>query len=267
SENMIGKIEIAIIVILIVLVITLFMASISSSNRHVATTIISNSTSSLNFSVNLTGKQVLIFPPENYSYVFTNGKVTNATYYPIYLFSYPIPVAQNSSTLVPTIGMNEELRWQIESFGVPFGDEYYVYGVPKFTSTGLANSIGELIYTSNQKDLTAMVYAKVSNWTIYTDGYNFKVENGSYAIYSFISIPSGYSVVVPNGTSSSFMVPQWAPGFPSKFLPVLDNLTAGIGVSNNGRTWWFYNSSYMLVNFVPQPIQPGFYLWIENTTS
>ena len=264
---MIGKIEIAIIAILIVLVITLFMASISSSNRHVATTtIVSNSTNSVNFSVNLTGKQALIFPPENYSYVFTNGKVTNATPYPIYLFNYPIPVAQNGSTLVPTIGMNEELRWQIESFGVPFGDKYYVYGVPKFTSTGLANNIGELIYTPNEENLMAMVYAKASNWTIYTDGYNFEVENGSYVIYSFISIPNGYGVA-PNRTSSSFMVPQWAPGFPSQFLPILDNLTAGIGVSNNGRTWWLYNSSYILVNFMPQSIQPGFHLWIANTTS
>ena len=267
---MIKKTGIAIIVLLIVAIITIGIVGLP---RHTSLPAPNYTSSNVNASVNssiyeinLTGKHTLTFSSANYSLVFYNGTITNATYYPIYLFNYPIPVnIVNGTELIPSISMNDELKWQLQSFGATFGENYTVLGTPIFTSNGLANYIAEAIYTPNSTEIRAYVYTKAGNWSIYTNGYNFMVANGSYIILGFDDVPN-YKASELNATESAFFIPQSSPNFPRKYLPILNNLTNSIGIPSTNKIW-FVQTTYYFVRFNPEPIPPTFFLWAPNTTN
>ncbi len=266
---MIRKIEIVIIVLLLIAVVTIAAVSLphpaakTYSNSTIAS---ANASINASYAINLTGKQVITFPPANYYSISYNGTIANASYYPIFLFDYPMPVnVVNGSELVPAVSMNDELKWQLQSFGASFGDDYYVYRSPVIASNGPINDVVEAVYPPQDVNISVMVYEKLGNWTIYTNGNDFMVGNGSYEIYSFVSAPD-YENATLYKIASVFAVPQSSPAFPSRFLPLLTNFTKNFGILSSNRTWWFYSTHY-LVNFTPQPVPPSFSVWAPNTTN
>ncbi len=213
--------------------------------------------------------QHLLFISSGSGYCYWLNGTNSSLIFPVVLLtntSQPISVTlkdgmlfANGAELTNTV--NEFISKHIAGFI----EKPFVFGNLSVAPEGMQGNLTLLLNTGTAVgagDQVTTVYSRANNWTIYTNGTDFYIENGTLEMYDFFfSNYSFASNVIPAGLQlNNTAVSQNSSVFPQSFLPYLDSIVSNSGLDFvKGGVWWYMG--YCKVTFVPAALPSGYVKW------
>jgi hypothetical protein len=196
---------------------------------------------------------------------FNESEVANVTGFFLNTNSIYAPIKSYiSNNKVIPINLTASLLNSIPT-GVTGIEAPYVIPKPEFTPHGFSGNFSLVMFAGKSVgdgDNVVFVYSRTDNWTIYTNGTYYYIDNGTYNVYGFAygnrtEIP----IIVPyNSTVNSSVVAETSSRFPTNFLPMLNTLKTNDSISFvRDGIWWYYG--YLSNKFMQSKPPAGFHLW------
>jgi hypothetical protein len=193
-----------------------------------------------------------------------NGSTSNSIVYGWFMevntSATPIPLTINKTSLVLSFNF-------MRSVTLPGLNYSYISSAPVITPNGFNGTIIRLFSVSpliGSGNNFVAIYTDAHNFTIYTNGVDYVLENGTWDIYGFAyanlsSLRLIYPVeLYPN--LSDVAVPENSSVFPTQFLPYLQSLLTNPSLHfAHGDTWWYTGRSHVRV--ISTPLPPNYTKW------
>jgi hypothetical protein len=216
----------------------------------------------------ISGRHLVLIPQlSGIFYSFDGRSFPASVHFLVNTTAFPIPVEirngmlfANNSTL-----LNLVEKGITEKYGHTFIEKPFVFGNLSISQKGMEGNLTLLLYagqTVGDGEQITLVYTAARNWTIFTNGTDFIVENGSFKIYSFFF--TNYTLapyVVAIGTKlNNSAVPQSNSLFLQQFLPYLNSVVSNSGLKFvKGGLWWY--TGYVNATISPVPLPKNYRIW------
>lgn len=237
---------IALIIILLAIALTYYQ-SITHSKSHVSA---------------ITEYSLSISYNTSYTFVSFNGSriefsASKSSFLDLPLGT-PIPVTSKSNTLVAA-NLSAFINTRMPK---GFIETAFVYPNLTISTRGLKNYTTLILFSDNSVgdgDNIISVYANNGNMSIYTNGTNYYIENGSFKEYMFLygNLTMMPNIIARGTTLNNSAVSENSPLFPRILASYLENITqiSGLHFVSDG-SWWY--GGYFIAKINPTSLPPGY---------